>query len=361
MVVNSPRPCYILVGPEDKARLREIEAGLAPRLDYRLVAESLNATIVECAPPPTALQGGKTTRMLRSLASNFRAAARLARSIPDGSTIYSTGETWGLPASLAFKLLGKPCVHVIYAHRVYSSAWARLLRRLRGFMRVDGWICVTNHQAVLLRQLLGRAAPPVIAVSQGVDTRYFDPETANPEQVPGYILSVGAEMRDYPLLLEAVRDLPVETVIQASSAWMTTLRGSLQRLPSNVTPRSERLTYGELRDLYRNALLVVVPLHDTPQAAGITTILEAMSMRRCVIATRSRGLPDILIPDQTGAISEPSAAALAASISTLSASPQRREALAETGRDAVVAAVSIEEHARQVTDFIISTREKKSK
>jgi glycosyltransferase involved in cell wall biosynthesis len=231
---------------------------------------------------------------------------------------------------------------------------------MRGFMRVDGWICVTNYQADLIRHALGQNPPPVTAISQGVDTRFFDPEPASPEQSSGYILAVGAEMRDYPLLLEAVRDLPVETVIQASSAWMTTLRGSLQRLPSNVTLHAERLTYGELRDLYRNALLVVVPLHDTPQAAGITTILEAMSMRRCVVATRSRGLPDILIPGQTGAISEPAAAALAASISTLSASPERREALAETGRGAVVAMVSIEEHAKQVTDFIISTGERKS-
>ena len=248
---------------------------------------------------------------------------------------------------------------MIQAHRVFSPTWTHLLRSLRGMMHVDGWICVTNYQADLLRQTLDKGAPPVIAVSQSVDTRFFDPALTSPIQDSGYILSVGAEMRNYPLLLEAVRDLPAKTVIKASSAWMTVLRGDLQSLPPNVTLRTERHSYSELRNLYANALLVVVPVYDTFQAAGITTIYEAMSMQKCVVATRSIGLPDILIHDQTGAITEPSARALADTIANLIAVPQRREILVKAGRRAVMAEVSVERVARLVTDFIVSTSEGK--
>lgn len=358
MALDPHRPCYIVVGPEDPDLLEDIKKGLAPRLDYRLVAERLDASIVQCAPSPAALRGHKVMRVLRSMASNFQAALQLISRIPDDSIIYSTGETWGVPIALALKLTKRSCTHVIYAHRVFSSTWLRLLRGLRSLMHVDGWICVTSHQAGLICEALGKEAPPVISISQGVDTLFFDPELSQPSSSSGYVLSVGAEMRNYALLIEAVQNMPAKVVIKASSAWMTELRSDLQSLPPNISLRTERLSYIELRDLYAHACLIVVPLRDTPQAAGITTILEAMAMNRCVVATRSSGLPGVLIDGQTGLIVEPVANALSDTIAELLDAPQQRAKLAQTAKQLVLNSVSIDEHARQVTTFLTSTSKK---
>ncbi len=346
------RPVQILIGPEDAQRVAEAGMAAAPRLDYRLVAEHCNAAVLQGYPAPIGFSGPKPARVLRSLVGNLAWSARTVSRAPRASIIYSTGETWGLPAAFALKLLGRSCVHVVYAHRIYSPPWARLLRRLRWFIQVDGWICVTSCQAGLLRQALGRGAPPVITVSQGVDTLFYDPARSKPPQQRPYILSVGAEMRDYPLLLSAVRDIETPVVLKASSTWMSQLRETPHAVPTNVMLLQQRLSYGELRDLYWGAVLVVVPLYDTPQAAGITTILEAMAMGKPVVATRSRGLPDGLVSGGNCVIVEPDAGELTRAIAALLNDPAQREALAANGRRFVLENYSLEHHAQQISDFL---------
>ncbi|MDI9548517.1 MAG: glycosyltransferase family 4 protein [Chloroflexota bacterium] len=337
--------------------MKEIDAGLAPRLDYRLVAERLGAEIVECYPSPAELRGQKAIRVTQSLVSNFRKAIQLVKRIPDGSLVYSTGETWGLPTALAIGFLGKTCIHVMYVHRVYSTSWRWILWCLRAFMRVDRWITVTSHQVNLLCRILDRDAATVTAVSQGVDTRFFDPMLVNSTHGRAYLLSVGAEMRDYGLLMDAVRGMDVEVVVKASSAWMTGGRSELSRIPPNVKIITRRMSYVELRDLYAGASLVAAPLYDTPQAAGITTILEAMAMQKCVVATRSKGLPDVLVHGRTGIVVEADVRSLSHAIRELGADKTKRISLADASRGAVSEYASLEEHARQVTDVLVAAKQ----
>lgn len=274
-----------------------------------------------------------------------------------GSIIYSTGETWGIPVALVgmFTRRRHLC-HVIYVHRVFSSKWLRFLRTTRRWLAVDGWICVTQQQAQLLRAALGPTGAPIAVVSQGVDTEFFAPSKAAPPTSPPYILSVGIEMRNYELLFDAVRSLAANVVVKASSAWMAGGRSQLTSIPSNVTLITKRLSYVELRDLYAGAALVVVPLHETPQAAGITTILEGMAMRKAVVATRSAGLPDVLVHDETGIVVEPDAHALAQALRQLLADPDRYATLAQTGQRAVMDTVMLEHHAAQVAEFLLAVR-----
>jgi glycosyltransferase involved in cell wall biosynthesis len=50
------------------------------------------------------------------------------------------------------------------------------------------------------------------------------------------------------------------------------------------------VTDAELRELYRHALAVVVPLEDSIQPSGQSVALQAMACGRPVILTRTRGL-----------------------------------------------------------------------
>ncbi len=353
--MTTSKSCFILVGPEDKARAMAIGEGLAPRIDYHLIAEILDATVIECAPPPTAFKGHTIVRRLRSLAGNFRAAWSLMQQVPDDSIVYSTGETWGLPVAVVGAFIHRRNVrHVIYVHRVFSTTWQRFLGTTHHWLAVDGWICGTQQQAQLLRAVLGATGAPIAVVSQGVDTRFYDLSKATVPQSPSYMLSVGIEMRDYDLLFDAVRSLDVDVVLKASSAWMVDGRSQLASIPPNVRVITERLSYVDLRNLYAGAALVVVPLHETPQAAGITTILEAMAMNRPVAATRSAGLPDVLVSGQTGVVTEHAADALAHSIVEMLARQDLRDTLASNARRAVTLNTTIEAHARQIAHFLAS-------
>ncbi len=322
-----------------------------PGVDYVLVAERLGANVLHWQPSPAALSGSKLWRVARSFGGNMMEARALLHRLPPGALVYATGETWGLPVALAAHAMRTRLTHVMYVHRVFSPRWLRFLRRNRERLHVDGWICVTESQADLLRSVLGSDAA-VTAISQGVDTDFWDPAKAAPYQGEPYILSVGTEMRNYPLLFEAVRGLDMRVVVKASSAWMRGARASLGTPPPNVEILTERLSYVELRDLYAGASVVVVPLQDTPQAAGITTILEAMAMGKCVVATESQGLPDVLQDRVTGRVVAGEPRALREALQALWYDAEERERLAQAGYTAVRAECSLEQHAARVVAFI---------
>jgi glycosyltransferase involved in cell wall biosynthesis len=97
-------------------------------------------------------------------------------------------------------------------------------------------------------------------------------------------------MRDYPTLIDAVRDLPIQLIIGAGSPWSKfgVDIGQKEDLPSNVLVTS--FTPLQMRELYRSATVVVVPVRPSSRSCGISVILEAWAMGRPVIATRTAGL-----------------------------------------------------------------------
>ena len=107
------------------------------------------------------------------------------------------------------------------------------------------------------------------------------------------VASAGQEFRDYLTLLRAVDGLPAEVRIARGSNWSTrTANFTDADVPSNTTVRWHN--YLELRDLYAQARCVVMPLHDVAFQAGISTVLEAMAMGKCVIVSRTAGLTGVV-------------------------------------------------------------------
>jgi glycosyltransferase involved in cell wall biosynthesis len=353
MGIASQRPCYILVGPEDREHIRNADEGKAPRLDYRYLAEKIDALVVEGTSPPAILAEMRLVGVLRSFMANAAMVIKLLRQAKHGSIIFSTGETWGLPCGLALMLSGRDDIsHFVYVHRVYSRNWRWILRVLRPLLKVDGWICVTTNQRRVLMQTIGDDVR-IDVVSQGVDTQFFCPEKSggNPSHKP-YILSVGAEMRDYSLLFDAVRSIKVQLIVKASSRWMSDLRVQIGEIPPDVLVIDERLSYTDLRELYAGATLIVVPLVNCLQAAGITSILEAMAMGKVVVATRSAGLPDILRDRQTGLIVGPDAAELSRIIWRAMSNDPVNVHISRSASNTVRSEASIEKYAESIIAVI---------
>ena len=122
----------------------------------------------------------------------------------------------------------------------------------------------------------------------GVDTDFWSPG-ASPADGADYVLAVGSDLnRDYTTLLEAEFDMPLRIVT---------------RLPVQVPPgrdveilrgnlKSSAITDKHLRELYRSAAAVVVPLHDVYQPSGQSVTLQAMACGAPVVLTRTKGIWD---------------------------------------------------------------------
>jgi len=109
-----------------------------------------------------------------------------------------------------------------------------------------------------------------------------------------FIVAMGSANRDYATLIEAARATGLPVTIVASPRSVAGLD-----IPANVTLLSG-LDIAECRALAQRARFSIVPIADVAAASGQVTVLEAMRMRRAVIATRSIGTVDYVEDGETG-------------------------------------------------------------
>ena len=135
-----------------------------------------------------------------------------------------------------------------------------------------------------------KKCPNISAIGHYIDTNFY-------KQVPlcpnGFILSVGDDVgRDFQTLISATADIERNLVIKASRHAPACSR-------PNVRVIRGRISHLALRDLYAKCAMVVVPTHLTPNACGVSTILEACASGRPLIVTDNPGIRDFVIPGET--------------------------------------------------------------
>jgi glycosyltransferase involved in cell wall biosynthesis len=169
---------------------------------------------------------------------------------------------------------------------------------------ISAIICHASRQQRRAIEDLGIPREKVALLPYQVDDQWWREQPAAApaaetaaEALP-VICTAGLERRDYPTLLEAITGVPARLVIAAASFW-SKQKDQLQEaaVPENVEVVS--LDYGQLRELYARSAFVVMPLQDVDFQAGITTILEAMSMGKAVIVSHSMGQVDVVIDRRT--------------------------------------------------------------
>lgn len=290
----------LVVGAVPNAKLwADIAAGRSPGRDYDVLGAELGADSLNPGDLKRSFFGKLALRLLGSKIT-LALAACLRRN--DYDTIYCDSEGIGLPLAMLMKLArtrpGRPRL-VILAHYL-SPFKKRIWFRLGAGRQIDRLIVHASTQQAIAVDVLGMPEERVTRLPYFADTRFWnrgalDPSNSRPPSEPlNYICSVGLEFRDYPTLVEAVRDLPVRVRIAAASEWShhSPLTTHGRTLPENVHIR--RYNSADLRRLYAGARFVVVPLVDVDNQAGITTLLEAMSMGKAVIVTRTRGQTDVV-------------------------------------------------------------------
>jgi glycosyltransferase involved in cell wall biosynthesis len=330
---------------------RGVRAGRRPRPDYLELAAALDADLLDVASAleQTGRLGGFLHRVGGAGVLLGWATFRLRRRY---ETIVTDGEQVGLVLAALCRLgRGPAAAHVMIAHVLSVRKKVLLYRLLRLGRYVDLIFVYSSWQRRFIIDTLGFPSERVILTSFMVDTAYFsnDRVTAHPRRM---ICSAGLEHRDYPTLLEAVDGLDLEVVIAAASPWSRrrdTTEGRL--VPPNV--QICQLGFVDLRQLYADALFVVMPLYQVTFQAGVTTILEAMAMSKTVISSGTAGQTDVIVDGETGVYVPPSSAAeLRAAITALLDDPGRAHRIGAAARDHVVAEADVTTYAQRLADHI---------
>src|SRR5207248_489105 len=116
----------------------------------------------------------------------------------------------------------------------------------------------------------------------------------------GNVFTGGGAGRDFPSVIEAVRDMPVSLEIVTFSA--ATLRWPGE-LPRNCAVRW-RMSVPAFLERVARSLFVVVPLSDPESDFGQTTVVQALSLGKAVVATRAPGTVDYVEHEREGLLVE---------------------------------------------------------
>ncbi|MBS3936167.1 MAG: glycosyltransferase [Sulfuritalea sp.] len=144
----------------------------------------------------------------------------------------------------------------------------------------------------------------------------------------GYLVSLGSAQRDYATLAAAVKATGLRTVIIARA-------DLLARLPDDpMLIKLSGLSQQQCIDILAGAAVNVVPLLDTPTAAGQVTFITALRLGIPTIATACVGTRDYIVDGVTGRlVPAGDAAALRGAIVQLMADADLRVKLGKSGED----------------------------
>ena len=252
-----------------------------PRRDFVELAKATGGEIMfRSGAPRRGLVG-------RLAGPHVRQAWRAAARSRNGDAIFADGEHNGLPLALFLALRRRRVQLTMLGHFV-DRPWKMFL--FWALSRACQRSRVVVHSFVqrdILVSLVGQRWD-VITLPYQVDTEFWTPTAEHSEKSQRLVLAVGNENRDYQTLVEAARDVPARVLISAVSHWARD-DDSASSLPLNVEYSQVRRSFSSLRQAYDEASVVVVPLRNSRNAAGVTTILEAMSMARPVITTANEG------------------------------------------------------------------------
>jgi glycosyltransferase involved in cell wall biosynthesis len=336
------------------ADIREqIAAGRRPKADYLELARSFDADLVDYAAARTI--AGRTGAVLEKVGGpNLVLAYACWKIRKSCRAIVTDGEQIGLPlaALLKFTPGARPC-HLMIVHVISEPKKTALLDWLGVQSAIDRFITYSRWQQRFIEERWKLAPGRVLWTPFMVDHEFFATDRAAP--IAGarrQICAVGLERRDYETLLRAVEGLDVHVVIAAASPWAKRAEGVATRIiPGNVTV--QKFTQYELRELYADSSFMVMPLENVKFQAGVTAILECLSMGRAVICSSVPGQTDVVIEDDNGRYVPPGdSVILRTEIDRLLSQPEEAARLGANGRKLVEGEMCLDRYVERLTGFL---------
>ncbi len=341
----------------------QIARGERPEADYIAMARSFGADLADFNTARAHLGGlGRVIERLAGPKLLLAIYCFLVRS--RYRVLFTDGEQIGLPLAFLLKFSRSRPSHQMIVHILSVGKKQRLIDLFRLQHQIDVFFVYSTWQKQFIQHRWGVSAERVVFTPFMVDAEFFKPEAAGAGneliqrlKADGrpILCAVGLEFRDYPTLISAVEDLPVQVVIAAASPWSKrsdTTAG--QTIPDNVTV--SKFTQHELRDVYAASAFMVMPLYDVAFQAGVTALLEAMSMERAVICSRTQGQTDVVVDGQTGIYVQPeNPAALRRAIETLLESPETAAKMGHLGRERILQSMSLKRYTARLGRYVAAS------
>lgn len=201
--------------------------------------------------------------------------------------------------------------------------------------RVEHVVVFGQAQLTYLRREYGEL--PVSVLHHRADVDFYCPgERPRAAGEGPYVFSIGNDQsRDFATLAAAAQICGRNPAFTHRFVVQTT-KDVPDGVPGLEVDRAH-IPYTQLRDRYRGAAVVVIPVHDVVHPGGINSVLEAMAVGRPLVVSRSRGLEDYLSDGETALVVPPGdAAALASATERLIADPALAARLGTGARQFVV-------------------------
>lgn len=306
---------------------RDAEAGVRPRHTMWDTAKRLGATIHIPGSDPIANLDRLRSKLF-GRPQDLAAARRIAPQLGQDDIVFCLGEAMSFPIAALCNPRNLPNI-VSFIHNPNRPRARAAMQLLKLNQRIDWFMPDTTAKAEFLRSFL-KLAPNRLRLFNipPTDTRFFTPGAVSSPKSRPLIGSGGMEGRDYHTLADAVRDLDVDARASAVSPdAKASSRNMPAELPDNLICRFHE--WDELRQLYRDADIVVVSLLPNNYQAGLTTIFEAMACRKPVIMTRNPGLEHLIDEGYAIGVAPQNAPQLQSAIAELLAQPEKAEAMAQ--------------------------------
>jgi glycosyltransferase involved in cell wall biosynthesis len=287
----------------------------------------------------------------RSLGTSLTHVRAALRRVRDFDVVLSDGEHVGIPLALALAQMRTDVRHVVIGHHLDTPAKRRVFRTLRPARGIDRILVHSRNQLPLLHHALDVPASSLHVVPYGVDTAFWSPTGMTQET--DLVVSAGREHRDYETLLAALPETARLVIADGSPFSPNASRRSPTQWPAHVVRRA--FAPSELRELYDRAAVVVVPVIETSFPAGITTLVEAMSMGKAVVVTGTSGLAGV-VPDDVAIIVPPGdREALARELRALLSDSDRRQALGERARSFAERVHDLDAYGKQLVGLMANS------
>jgi len=290
--------------------------------------------------------GGMPVGMTMSLAM-----AGGGRRLEQAGIVVATTNNIGLSLALgkAVGLVRVPVLLLAMGLLVKRPGWVQeaiygvLMRRLHV-------ACISKAEQAFLSRCFPER--PVQYLPFGVDAGFWCPGLPSRNN-GGYVLAIGNDLhRDWKTLVAAWSgDLPRLKIVTSLA---------VPPAPANVEVirgdwRSQLVSDADIRDLYRGADFVIIPLRDTIQPSGQSACLQAMACGKAVILSDIAGLwsRELMIDNEAVVLTPPGdAAALAERARKLMNVPGLTRRLGEAARRVVENHLNAERMADALLEMV---------
>ncbi len=298
------RYLFLYPGESRQARLRTLSTGESPR-EFFYGYLALKQAGFDCAigdtrnePPGLVARGALQWERLRTRILMFGMSRVRVRALDpvfaqcdvalSFTDAFSLSMGYWRNASLRPYLAGG--FHGLADIHMRARPWARpfVQRRIaRALKRLDHLFFFGEVDRLQSIAMYGIDPARTSLFKFGIDDAFWTPGEGETEEM--LVFAVGSDpQRDYATLAAAPTTAPMRLLTSLPVAvppgrQIELVRGNLYGSP---------ITDSALRDLYRRAAIVAVPLHDVYQPSGYSVTLQAMACGRPVVLSRNRGLWD---------------------------------------------------------------------